>query len=406
MYRVVTRITFVQQPTADFPNRNRSLIYGFVTQYDASSSWQDLANTARIVLPKNVYVRDGNGKLIPLGGTTVNIGGFSNDTPLFLRGDKVTIEAGYRFYDTQNNEKLQTSVIFTGFITKVGSRKPIELECMDNTWALQQIQCVNKTYPASASMEDILKDILKGTPYTVNVTTNTSLGQFTVQNETVAEILARLRKDYHFYATFRGGTELRVGSIVYLEQDAIDSGVKTFKFQQNIISDDLEYNRADDVELSAVAYSINKVELNSTNKQGRAKTKHKRLEVLVTLRKGKIIAITKPEGSHAHYAPNVIGERRTLHFWNVPTTDKLVELAAAELKKYYYSGMRGKFTTFGIPFIQQGDNINIIDPIFPERNGRYKVRSVKYSGGIIGVRQEIEVDYLITKIDGNGNAVS
>jgi hypothetical protein len=81
-------------------------------------------------------------------------------------------------------------------------------------------------------------------------------------------------------------------------------------------------------------------------------------------------------------------------------------LAAAELKKYYYSGMRGKFITFGIPFVQQGDNINILDPILPERNGRYKVRSVRYSGGITGLRQEIEVDYLITKIDAQGNAIS
>jgi hypothetical protein len=29
MYRVITKITFVQQPNADFPGRNRTLTYNF-----------------------------------------------------------------------------------------------------------------------------------------------------------------------------------------------------------------------------------------------------------------------------------------------------------------------------------------------------------------------------------------
>lgn len=407
MYRVVTKITFVQVANADFPTRNRTLIFNFVNEFEADDSWQSMTNTCKITIPKNIYIRDATGKLVSLAGTNVNIGGFSPNEPLFLRGDKMTLEAGYRFYDKAGNEKLLTSVLFSGYIRTVGSKKPITLECEDNMYLLKQIVVPNKTYSATTSMETILSELLAGTPFTVNVTTNTPLGEFSTHNETVAEILARLQKDYHFYSNFRGN-ELRVGSAVYLEQDAIGSGKKVFRFQRNIISDDMAYIRTDDLELSAIAYSINKVELEGlTTRSGKKKTKHKRLEALVTIRNGRVTSYVRENNSlQADFAPNVNGERRTLYFWNVPTTDKLIELATNELKKYYYQGLKGKFVTFGIPYVREGDNVDIMDNILPERNGRYKVKSVKYTGGVaIGIRQEVELDYLITKLNDRGDAI-
>jgi hypothetical protein len=137
------------------------------------------------------------------------------------------------------------------------------------------------------------------------------------------------------------------------------------------------------------------------------KTKHKRLEALVTIRNGRTTSYVRPNNSlQADFAPNVNGERRTLYFWNVQTTDKLIQLAENELKKYYYRGLKGKFITFGIPFIRQGDNVDIMDDVLPERNGRYKVKSVKYTGGINGMRQEVELDYLITRLNNRGDAIA
>jgi hypothetical protein len=405
--RVVTKATFVQAPNADFPTRNKTLIYNFISEYDANDTWQELTDTCRLVLPKSVYIRDSVGKLVSLAGPNVNVGGFGDNVPLFMRGDKVAVEVGYRFFDPSGNETLLTSEIFNGFVTRVGSRKPIVLDCEDNMYKLKQVIAPNKTYAAGTSMEVILKELVAGTGFTVNTLTDTTLGIFSTHNETVAEVLGRLQKDYHFYPYFRGN-ELRVGSQVYIEQDAVDSGRKVFKFQQNIISDDLTYNRIEDVELSAVAYSINKVELaGSTTRKGKNRTRHRRLEVLVTLRNGRVTSFARKDNDlKSDFAPNVNGERRTLYFWNVPNTDKLVELAAAELKKYYYKGMRGKFITFGVPFVRTGDNVDVLDPVLPERNGRYKVRSVRYYGGIRGLKQEIELDYLITRINDRGDAIT
>lgn len=408
MFRVVTRITFVQQPNADFPGRNKTLIYNFANLYETGDSWRSLTNTCKITIPKNVYVKDAQGNLVNLGGTTVNIGGFGVNAPLFMRGDRVTVEAGYRFFDAAGNEKLLTSTWFTGYVRNVGSKKPIVLECEDNMYKLKQINAPNKTYSASDSMESILKELMAGTGFTVNVTTDTNLGEFSIHNETVAEVLGRLQKDYHFYPYFRGN-ELRIGSQVYIEQDAVDSGKKVFRFQRNIISDELQYTRTDDLELSAVCYSINKIELAGlgATRGGKKRTRHKRLEALVTIRNGKTTSYVRPDNSlAADFAPNVNGERRTLYFWNVQTEAELIALGTEELKKYYYQGMKGKFVTFGIPYVRSGDNVDIMDDVLPERNGRYKVRSVSYTGGVGGLRQEIELDYLITRLNNRGDAIT
>ena len=412
MLRVLSKITFVQQPTTAFPTRNKTLIFNFVNTYEAENSWKDLTDKAKIILPKNIYVQDSTGKLVSLGAPigipdNVNIGGFSSTVPYFLRGDRVTIENGYAYFDARGNEVFPTNQIFDGYISKVTSKKPIELECEDNMWKLKQIMAKNKVYPAKQfTLEGILKDMLQGSGFTVNVLTDTSFGDFRTQNETVAEVLARLRKDYHFESYFRG-TELRCGSLVYVEQDAIDDGIKTFQFQRNIISDDLDYRRRDDIDLSAIAYSINKKELQVRTQSGDVKTKRERLEVLVIIRPDGTVAKTpRPPGQKADFAPSTAGERRTLYFWNVTDINTLGSLAANELTKYYYTGFRGKFTTFGLPFVRQGDNVDILDPVLIERSGRYKVKSVKYSGGVGGLRQVIELDYLITRLDPKGNAIT
>ena len=51
---------------------------------------------------------------------------------------------------------------------------------------------------------------------------------------------------------------------------------------------------------------------------------------------------------------------------------KMIVDAQAKLDQYHYEGFRGSFTTFGIPYVRLGDNIDILDAVLPERNGRYK----------------------------------
>lgn len=392
-YRCITRITITQAVTIDFVTRNKVLNFDFCHSFEVSDSWKDLTNKGTITLPKNIYYVDQNGKKNTLSGTNVNIGGFSEPVPLILRGDAITINAGYRYFNKDGVEvtDLPKEPIYSGFVSKVTSKKPFVLQLEDNMYKLKQVAVGTHTFTKKNTLEDILKFILKGTPYTVNALTQTTFGTFTIGHETAAQVLARLRKDYHFESYFRGN-ELRSGSLVYIESEAI---THNFTFQKNIISDQLEYQRKDDLILSAIAHNTLTEDTGGTTKDGQAKTKKIRLEVLVTLFNGKELRKVIPKGERTPESTE--GERRTLFFPGATTSQQLGDLAIAELKKYYYTGLKGKFTTFGIPFVKQGDNVNILDSVLPERNGLYKVKQADYKGGIEGLRQEITLDYLIQK---------
>ena len=126
--------------------------------------------------------------------------------------------------------------------------------------------------------------------------------------------------------------------------------------------------------------------------KGETKTKKERLTVLVYQGiNGEFQYIVKQK--NVDLPANVEGERRTLFFPNITSAAKLYELGVAELKKYYYDGFKGKFTTFAYPFVKLGDHVNLSDRVMPDRNGVYVVRGVEYTGGVNGHRQEIQLDY-------------
>lgn len=385
MFRCVTEITFVQQGEG----RNKTLSFDFVNNFTATDTWVDLTNQAEITIPKNIYARDENGKLFPLGGVNKNIGGFDNTQPLFLRGDKVTIAMGYRYFKN-GNEVKDTSIIFKGYISEVTSKKPIQLKCEDNMWLLKQLPAKPQVW--KGTVEDLFANLLAGTQFKVNRLTQTTIGPFVIGNETVAQLLERLRKDAHLESYFRGD-ELRVGSKVYIDSEAIDH---TFIFQQNIISDDLMYKRKDDVVLSAVCISKFEDFTGKKTKDGQAKTKKEQLEILIYWDKPtqKFKYIKKKKGESLPAA--VEGERRTLNYINITSENELFNKGVETLQKYFYTGFKGKFVTFGIPYVKQGDNVIIKDKILPERDGKYKVKGVNYSGGTGGHRQEIILDYKIS----------
>lgn len=387
MYRCVTNITVTQQPSQAWPNRKTVLNFDFVVTYECSDNWRDLTNKGKLVIPKNLYFRDANGKLQPLHGTNINIGGFSSNAPLLLRGDRVTIVSGYKYFTTGNREITDTATLFNGFISKVGSKIPIECDIEDNMWLLKQTPVATHTFAKTDSLKSILQFILKGTKFTINALTSTTFGSFTVGNETACQVLQRLQKTFGFESYFRGD-ELRCGVLVYIPGEGVQ---QNFFFQQNIIEDELEYVRKDDITLSAVAHNTIEETTGKLTKTGLAKTKKVRLEVLVTLKNG--VKTIRQINKGDTVPTNSEGERRTLFYPGAKTVKQLADLAFAEIEKYYYTGLKGNFTTFGIPYVRQGDIANIKDPILPERNGQYMIKEVEYSGGIGGLRQKIHLDF-------------
>ena len=92
MMRCVTRIDFKSNVDS---GRNLAFSFDFVNEFEAQDTWVDLTNQAKIKFPKNIYVRDENNTLIPLGGTNSS----KLIDNLFRRGDSVSINFGYYTYE-------------------------------------------------------------------------------------------------------------------------------------------------------------------------------------------------------------------------------------------------------------------------------------------------------------------
>lgn len=310
--------------------------FDFVNQVEITSTWENLTDTARIVIPKKLRLRKN--------------GGYSEDiavgvNALWKRGDPVEINLGY---NARNDRR------FTGYITSVVPKLPPEFQCQDQMWLLKQVNV--PTYTKTVGLRQLLTDILPaGTNF---VADDVDLGKFRITRANIAEVLDFIKRKYGLSAYFRSGTlyvgfAYQLGRTVELDTD----GIAQFEFQKNIIdSTNLAYLRDDDVSIMVTAVNV--------------LPDNTRTEIKVG---------------------DSFGDQRTLYFYNLaPETVK--QLATEALEKLKYEGYRGSFTTFLQPFVQHGQAIKIIDKEVPDRNGIYLVRQVVTRFGIEGGRQEITLD--------------
>lgn len=316
MLRLYSKITFTTQSEGE-------IVFDFLNDVEIDSSYEDLTSTAKIVIPRKLKLED------------------KDITSVFKRGDKVKIELGY--FPT-----LKT--VFTGYISKIHNKKPIQLDCEDSMFLLKT-KIIDKYSKEKVSLKDFLKDIIGSTVQYKELVEIPNLGSFRITNATVAKVLDELRKD-GIYCYFVDEV-LNVG----LPLNATDTNEEDYKFEETIInSDSLEYYIENDVRLKVIAKSLdfknNKLEVEVGDKDGEVKT-----------------------------------------FYKYGTDKKsLTEYANIMLKNFKYTGYRGSFETFGEPFIRSGDRANLTSLVLPERNGKYIVKSVRRQFGMGGYRQVITLD--------------
>lgn len=389
MLRLISEITITQIARKEYPDRNKSYTMNFVNSVEINSGWENLTDTAEVIFPKSIYFIDENGQKVTWEGK--NTIGSPATSPLLLRGDRIVIKLGYIYPDSrkQGQETTELNQEFKGYISEVNNDAPLKIKCEDTMWLLKQCRCKNQVFPAGEYDNDTMikelinqaltdteiyqsiRDELKAADIQVITGTETNkvkteIGDFRTQNETIGLVLDRMKKDFRIFSYFRGN-ELRCSGIVYYPQDRVSN---VFEFQQNIISDELDYKRKDDIQLGANAYTVDKQELTSVNSKGGTVTKHKRLSTFVG-QKG--------------------GEIRTIYVFGAKNEDELKEMANKELNKFYYEGYFGSFVTFGLPSVKHGDESVLRDKLLPERNGKYLIKSVKKSFGMGGFRQDINL---------------
>jgi hypothetical protein len=387
MLRLISKFTITQVPSEAFPSRSEVYTFNFINACTISSSWQNLTDTAKLRFPKKIYFTDSNGVKVNWDGKNVS-GTLENKSPLVLRGDKIKIELGYIYNTDSNFENREMNTEFDGYISKVGSKTPIELDCEDKMFILKQKKLPNKVYKQSEyDVQTMVREMLDQFPDTKDITLvagtavsqkiSTKIGDFRTMEDSIGSVLDRLKKDARIYSFFRGN-ELRCSGLVYYPSDRV---THKFGFQKNIIegTDNLEYRRTDDIILGAKAYSINKVELNTTNESGSKKTKRQRLETFVGKKEGEI---------------------RTLYFFGVETEAELKTLAEQELRKFYYTGYYGSFGTYGLPSVKHGDEAQMQDNTLQERDGGYLVKAVeKVFGAETGFHQQITLHLKLNEFD-------
>ena len=437
MYIVKIEITIQQIPTKDYPNRNRLLKLPYQVSFNGESTWQTLTDTFTITIPKKTYLKDAkDGTIVRLynqDGLNSNLGGYvgqiiPQQPPAILRGDVVTINAGYDVYlNGKNGEKVTYITgqhdptdsalvtllppLFEGYVSNVDPHMPFTITCENAMWLMKQVPTPNsQTRWTNKNIQEIVQEILNESlslpniskynkRFTVSQYSLTNLifnvGNFMTRGESLAMVLARVKRQYKLDSWFRGN-ELRIGLQHYIPDDYKQH---TFTFQKNVKQDKLYYQRKDDINLSAVVRSHYALETGKTTKDGQKVSKAESTEILIYRdpQTYEFVYETKEKGKSyfKNMQDDVSGKRLDFEIFDlIRDPEQLFQIGLARLKRYYYDGLRGTFTTFGIPYVKHGDGVKLVDNVLPERNGIYMVKTVKYSFSIEnGLEQEIELDY-------------
>ena len=237
---------------------------------------------------------------------------------------------------------------FTGYVLRKGFKAPIEIFCEDEMFMLKQKQCVKKSYK-NVDIQTLLKD--QGLPYDIKVLGEQNIGQYRVNFENVAELLAHLKENNirTFFRIENDKPVLYCGVLF----DHGNEMRQVFATGINIISDSsLDEQKAEDVKIK-----LKVVSLQPDNK--------KKIKVEVG---------------------DADGEKRTLHCYG-KTEAEAKAWGEQELERLKRDGLTGSFQTFGHVLLDVLDVIGV--KIDGERKGKYQVQKNTITFGSSGFRQDI-----------------
>jgi hypothetical protein len=360
MLRPVAYITVTQKDSG------ASREYRFVNSFTIKKSFENLTDTAEIVFPNKI--RDDNDSVT--GGRNI----FGGSNPLFKRGDKIKIEAGY-YPDRYTH--------FEGYISYVNANIPVQLKCEDYMFLMKQYKV---TYPKTVTAitvskkgkplkrpriisaeitlkqlmdyifwygeyNDLLDDLDQTTPY--KIVDDIKLGRVRFNNMTPAEIFQKLRSDFGLY-TYFVGNQLYCG----FGFDAVSTKESPYVLEEvGIDTNDLDFQKAEEVRVKVVCVSM----LDDNTK----------------------IQVEAGDSD---------GEQRTYHFYNIKNEAELKKQAENRVASSKYTGYKGKFKTFGYPVLEHGDRCKLISRVLPERDGAYLINAVDVTFSVDdGYRQIFDI---------------
>lgn len=289
------------------------------------SSWKFQADTAKITLARILFHQG----MLQSGPETV---------AQIKVGDPVLIRAGYDYV-------FQTE--FEGYVKSIQPNSPTVIECEDEMWQLKQTN-FNRSWRQVELSELLAYIVPEGIPF--KATGRIPLGKMRISEVSAFQVLESLQKIYGLVSYFKNGV-LYVG-FPYQESSQLIQA----HMQHNIdfVATQLSYRTSDQVKLKIKAISI---QPNGT-----------KVEVEVGDQDGQLRTLHLPIGLNETEAKRVAEEKRSL---------------------FTFDGYDGQVTTYGQPFAQHSDRVEITDQFYPNRGGIYRIDAVTVTIGSGGYRRAL-----------------
>lgn len=283
--------------------------------------------------------------LVKLPRATKWIGG---EIPV-RRGDNIEVWLGYE-------GKLEKR--FVGYVREISAKTPTTITCEDEMFKLKQKTAKRKMY-LNTTLLEVLLDQLEGLSVKMDesiMQNDVRLGDIRVEATTVAGLLSELKQNFGVESCFAliDGVPTLFSYVIF---PGLRRNAGKFYENMNIISNDLEYRRAEDVQVKVRGISI------------------------------------QEDNSRLEYAEGE-GEEKTIHRYGL-NMEQLKEAVRNEITREKWSGLSGNFTTFGMPRVEKMD---VVDLEVGNARGRYQVSGVNVEFGSGGFRQKIDLKRKVAEI--------
>lgn len=278
-------------------------------------------------------------------------GSTTGTRPPIKRGDKITVKLGYTPPGIVPHDS-DLKVRFVGYVRRVDAKAPVKIECEDGMFLLKVEPTKQKGFP-STTLKGLIGFLLEGTDINYQLIDNDiDLGKYRITRPTIAQELNELKRERGLKAYFR---QIKEKSVLYVGYDySFDwKNKESFIHTKNIITEELEFRRAEDIKLGIKAISVDR--------------QNRRIEVPMGDKDGEQIEV----------------------FINNLKHDALKVFAEKALERYKYTGYQGSIETFGEPVVHKCDVAHI--EISDGNQGDYLIKKMEVNFGTNGYRQKIEL---------------
>lgn len=304
-------------------------IFTSINDVEITKSVEELVDTAVIKLPTKFKVKQ-NGAL-------------KYTEEAIKPGDKVIITLGY--------EGKYEGVEFTGYVSKVSPKIPMEIHCEDAMWLLRR-KNINKAFETT-SLKEVLQEVVSGTEIKLSdKIPQMPIEKFIIKNANGTQVLQKLKEEFSLSVYLDDEGKLYAG----LEQLNNIGQTAIYDLNYNLVSNDLEFKTSEEKKIRVIYESKD------------LKT-HEKIKVELGDEGGETITFKPP----------------------VSDIKQLEEMAKAALKMRKYAGFEGSVKSFLIPFATRGMTAKIIDKEHPNREGNYYIKKVIVNYGLDGARRTVTI---------------